>query len=101
VGAVIAIVLVGAPAAADRMSPYARIIDIQVEGTKSFLTMNRGSEQGIAEGWRAWLVKPGGERLPHGDFVIFRVTKRTCIGAVAIDAEEIRRGNYLVELEPR
>ena len=97
--AVVAIMLVGTPAGADRLGP-ARIIDVQVQGSASIITINRGSARGIAAGWRGRLVKPSGASVPHGDFTVLRVTKTSCLGKVPFSPDEISRGGYRVELDP-
>ena len=89
-------------AAADKLSPAApaRIVDVQIQGSESIITIDRGSDQGVARGWRGWLVRNDGKRVPEGEFAIVRVTKKTCIGKVRLGADAIAQGRYRVELDP-
>ena len=91
--------LAGTPAGADRLGP-ARIVDVQVQGSDSIITINRGSAQGIASGWRGRLVKSTGATVPHGDFIVLRVTKTSCSGKVHLSPDDIAHAGYRVELDP-
>jgi hypothetical protein len=97
---VLAISLGGAPAAADQPAPYARIVSINVEGGKWVITMNRGSDQGIAVGWRGHLQKrDGGGTLPHSYFSIFRVSRHMCFARVALSPDQLSGADLRAYLE--
>jgi hypothetical protein len=77
-----------------------RIVNVEVDGDKSVITMNRGVSDGVANGWHGRLVDKRGVTVPHGDFTVYRTEPHSCAGKVQLDPRRILANDYRVILEP-
>jgi hypothetical protein len=108
--AIAAIALLAAvPARADRPAPpppapmtpiTARVIEWVIQGKAVVITLDRGGEAGVTTGVHGHLVDDHGRAIPHGDFTILRVDRRTSVAKVAAPVDVIAHRPRAV-IEPR
>lgn len=103
--------LASAPARADRPTPpppppsapmtplSTRVISYQIEGKDVIITLGLGSDGGVATGSRGHLVDDRGRSVPHGDFTILRVDRRTSIAKVKVPIAVVEHGARAI-IEP-
>lgn len=110
---VIAIVLFGAVAYADRrpspprrpglqIAPLeARVVDLELSGNERIVTVLAGSEQGIGKTWRgAFVDRATNKPLAGGEVTIIRIDRRVTIVKTKLTAEQIR-ANKAIAFLPR
>ena len=68
----------------------ARIIDVVAMRPGSVITIDVGSEDGVAKGWIGHVVDDDGLPLDHGAFTIARVDKGTAVARVALTPRALR-----------
>jgi hypothetical protein len=75
----------------------ARIINVQVTGSgEAIITVNRGSEKGVAEGWKGQVVGSSGQAVNGGGFTVIRVTKREAVGKVRLTTDQLNQNPNVV-----
>ncbi len=72
-----------------RVKLNGKVVDVQTQNSGSVITINKGSNHGVAEGWAGKVMK-GGKPVPGGDFTVIRVTKTTAIGKVGLNADTVK-----------
>jgi hypothetical protein len=98
IGVILALAIAhGAPAAADEP---ANIVEVVAQDDRTVITIDRGSNDGVANGWRGRLVKPDGEVVPHVRVTIVRVVKERSVGLVQMTAARVAKGDFHVILRP-
>lgn len=79
----------------------ARIINVQATGSgDAIITVNRGSEKGVAEGWKGQVVTGSGSAVNGGAFTVIRVTKREAVGKVRLTTDQLNQNPNVVLSEP-
>lgn len=73
-----------------------RVIDVNVQGSDTVITVDKGSNNGVAQGWTG-KVMDNGKPVAGGDFVVVRVTKTAAIGKVKLTADRVSHAT--VELQ--
>ena len=74
----------------------ARVIDVNVQGSDTVITVDKGSNNGVAQGWTG-KVLDNGKPVAGGDFIVVRVTKTAAIGKVKLTADRVSHAT--VELQ--
>jgi hypothetical protein len=54
------------------------------------LTVNRGTQDGVARGWDGQVLRPDGTPLPGGSFKVITVNGQSCVGKVQLPLDVIR-----------
>lgn len=62
--------------------------------------LNKGSNDGVAPGWTAYLLDKGGQPVPGGSFVIRDVTTRTSAGESSLPIRTLNHSTLRVSLVP-
>jgi hypothetical protein len=70
----------------------ARVVDVQVQGTDTVITVDKGSAAGVAQGWKGNVIE-GGKPVVGGDFIVVRVTKNAAVGKVKLSADRVSHAN--------
>lgn len=79
----------------------ARIINVQATSGGTLITVNRGSDKGVATGWRGTLLRPDGKPVDQGEFVVIRVTKRDAVAKVKVGVDTVNRYKEVELSEPK
>jgi hypothetical protein len=75
----------------------ARIINVQTTGSgEAIITVNRGSDKGVAEGWKGQVVGGSGQAVNGGSFTVIRVTKREAVGKVRLTTDQLNQNPNVV-----
>jgi len=74
----------------------ARVLDVQVQGSDTIITVSKGSGAGVAQGWTGKVLK-GGKPVVGGDFTVIRVTKGQAVGKVKLTQDAVKDAD--VELQ--
>ena len=80
-------------------SVVARIINIVVHDDGVAITTNRGTDDGIAQGWRGCVVDDSERCVLGGDFVVAGANGRTSTATVKLTSEQLR-AHPRVKLDP-
>jgi hypothetical protein len=79
----------------------AKIINVQTTGSgEAIITVNRGSEKGVAEGWKGQVVSGSGSAVNGGAFTVIRVTKREAVGKVRLTTDQLSQNPNVTLSEP-
>ena len=84
-----------------RIVMKARIINVQATSGGTLITVNRGSDKGIATGWRGTLLRADGKPVDKGEFVVIRVTKRDAVAKVKVSVDTVNRYKEVEISEPQ
>lgn len=78
-----------------------RVLKYEVQGSETVLTIGAGSNQGIAKGWRATVLRgdSGDQPMSGGDITIVRIDKAATIGKVRLTTDQIK-ANDRVKFSP-
>jgi hypothetical protein len=74
----------------------ARIVDVQVSGNDTIITVNKGSNAGVGQGWTGRVFRDG-KPVAGGEFTVIRVTKGQAVGKVKLGEDVVKSAT--VELQ--
>jgi hypothetical protein len=78
----------------------AKIIERQISGSETVVTLDKGSQQGIGKGWTGivYVGKTGTKLLKGSEFTIFKVTEDESYGKIRLPIDTLGE-NFRVELK--
>ena len=105
--AALCVVLVGSLAFADKkgaprpLSISGRVVDLEIIGEDTVITVAAGTEQGIDKTWRARFREGTTTKLvPDGEAILIRIDRRTTILKTRLTPEQVR-ANRIVQFDPK
>ena len=66
----------------------AHVVDVQVQGADTVITVDKGQGAGVAAGWKGQVIE-NGKPVIGGDFVVIRVVKGAAVGKVKLSADRV------------
>jgi len=70
----------------------AKVVDVQSQGSDVVITVNKGSDKGVAQGWTGKVVV-NGKIVPGSDFVVIRVTKSAAVAKVHLTVDAVSKAD--------
>jgi hypothetical protein len=97
------VLLVGSLAFAGKEKPLAlsgRVVDLDIYRDSTVVTVMRGSDNGLAKGWKAAFREGTTTKLlPGGDATVIRVDRRSTVLKTTLTPEQVR-ANRVVQFDP-
>jgi hypothetical protein len=68
----------------------AHVINVQVAGDGTIITVDRGKDKGVDKGWRGKIMKKGSTRMMEGgEFTVIKVGSRESVGKVKLTSDQV------------
>jgi hypothetical protein len=68
-----------------------QVINVQVAGDGAIITINRGMERGVQQGWKGKILKKGSTKgMEGGDFTIVKAGKRDSVAKVRLTTDQVQ-----------
>jgi hypothetical protein len=80
----------------------ARIVKYQVSsGGSLIVTVDKGKNAGIENGWKGQVLASSGKALEGGDFTITKVTSGEAVGKVSLSVDQVKANRKVLLLPPQ
>jgi len=77
-----------------------RVLKYLVQGSDTIITIGAGTNQGIAKGWKATILRGDSDSpMSGGDITLIRIDKAATIGKVRLTTDQVR-ANDRVKFTP-
>jgi hypothetical protein len=85
------------PVAATVAPVAARIVKYQVSSSGSLIvTVDKGKNAGVENGWRGQVLSAAGRPLEGGDFTVTKVTSAESVGKVGLSVDQVKTNRKVV-----